>query len=316
MKRFLPILFMMLATVSCKRDKEAKDDDVNSMEEAQAQRELYCEKSLDDYLAKGYVHGKCDGLTFTALYALACPENDVDILVFESKEEPGRWYRDPKHECAPNGGGSNGTMSNDGILMLALWAVHHNERDLVARTLKYIEDHDSTVGECEEEKKDICQAWPTLVKTLEDWLDGVSLQRGANLLDSFADVKGFRAHLAVNHMLLNGMVYGAINDIEYSILKGQAEREPRNAIYLAAFSLYEDGNQADALKALDDVKHFPKEALPNNHENHCTEYLYQRDEDEGDSDGDWVPCPERDLEIFSGADFGYAVAIAKGEIKK
>jgi hypothetical protein len=110
--------------------------------------------------------------------------------------------------------------------------------------------------------------------------------------------------LDVLRILLNGRVYGAITDAEKGVLKAQAERQPMNALYVAAYEKYHGGSKAHGL--LLDESHFPGDRLPTSAE-HCQNYLFSRDQESDD----WKPCAE--AHEHDGADFVFAAWIALGE---
>ena len=100
---------------------------------------------------------------------------------------------------------------------------------------------------------------------------------------------GFRAHLDVLRILLNSRVRGAISDLELGTLKAQAERQPHNALFIGAYEKFTGGSKA--IDLLLSEKHFPKDKLPNNHEQHCINYLFSRDEESED----WIPCKDEKI---------------------
>lgn len=126
-----------------------------------------------------------------------------------------------------------------------------------------------------------------------------------------ADKIGFERHLAVTGTVRNGLVEGAINDNSLKIvLKNAAEAQPRNALYLAAYHTFLDGYQADSYAALMDESLFPADRLPTS-ANYCSDYLFQRDEDQKD----WVPCGDGSKGPDGrGVDFIFAAALALGEL--
>lgn len=123
-----------------------------------------------------------------------------------------------------------------------------------------------------------------------------------------SDNSGFKRHLAVLTTLRNGLVEGAINDYSLDQLRKAAEAQPRNGLYLAAYHLFSDGVQDAAFTALGDETLFPKGALPTA-ANYCTEYLFQRDEDQKD----WAPC-EGSGSSGRGVDYIFSATLALGEL--
>ena len=119
---------------------------------------------------------------------------------------------------------------------------------------------------------------------------------------------GFERHLAVLTTVRNGITEGAINDNSLKLLDSAAASQPNNALYLAAYHLFKDGDQSKAFELLGDLSRFPSDRLPSATE-YCTGYLYQRDELEADGskNPDWLPCSGS---THSGADFMFAYYVA------
>jgi len=88
----------------------------------------------------------------------------------------------------------------------------------------------------------------------------------------------FGRHLGVLHRNFRGTINpNGINDLQVNTLKSAAESEPSNALYQCIKARYTSGDTTEAAKLLLDASHFPEESLPTK-ANHCTDYLYQRDE--------------------------------------
>ena len=132
-----------------------------------------------------------------------------------------------------------------------------------------------------------------------------------------SDETGFKRHLAVIGTVRNGLVEGGINDNSLKIVLQKAhEAQPRNALYQAAYHLYNDGVQDDAYRALTDESLFPRDHLPTS-ANYATDYLFQRDDDTAKGPGaDWLPDLSGSSESNGrGVDFVFAAAMALGEIR-
>lgn len=129
------------------------------------------------------------------------------------------------------------------------------------------------------------------------------------------DTTGFARHLGVLTTVRNGLVDGALNDNSLSSLKKAAEAQPKNGLYLAAYHLFGDGDQALAFTALTNEALFPPAALPTA-ANYKTDYLFQRDDDSAKGPGaDWLPDPTGGaLSEGRGVDFVFAASLALGEI--
>lgn len=144
-------------------------------------------------------------------------------------------------------------------------------------------------GDCDDD----CRYWTDL---------GVNLPGGG---------KGFERHLAVLTTSRNGLVDGAINDNSLDQLRKAAEAQPRNGLFLAAYHLFGDGNQEGAFTALMDSGLFPKDHLPTA-ENYCSQYLFQRDQDEKD----WAPCGADGGSDGRGIEWIFAASLALGQVSK
>lgn len=272
--------------------------------DVKAKQKLYCDLSRPAYEERRWVHSQCDGLLFTSLRGLSC--GDVTIEDFESTVEPGLWFRDPQKSCDLE----SNSVSNDMILGLMLYAVKEKKTDLLHRFEERSKANDWSIGKCDDAHKENCKLWPTLTGILYDYFKNVGLV-DPNSDDQIAVVTGYRAHLGVLHVLLNGAVHGGITNLELALLKRQAERQPRNALYQAAYHLYTDGDQSAAIALFSDQSRYPADKLPNNHDNFCTEYAYQRD----DQPSDWDPCPNEVYSDHSGTDLAMAIAVMTGFIK-
>lgn len=126
--------------------------------------------------------------------------------------------------------------------------------------------------------------------------------------DAFYINKGFQAHLDVIKIILTGCARGTVSAIQASILKAQANRQPSNALYVAAASRYGKANPEDAADFLLDSHHFPSSRLPSKAE-HCEPYLFQRDA----NSADWEPCGTAE-ELHDGTDFVVAASILDGSL--
>lgn len=293
---------MVLAfCLGCKRDHHAKNSTID-LTEVSKKKEVYCNLARDKYRQRGWVGtSECDSLLFTALYGVAC--GGVDIEAFE--ESPGYWRRNPDHTCGPDDGSSASTISRDMFLGVFHQLWDSKDKDAVARIEQYGKDHDWVMGDGDKTRTVFT---PGLITDVYDMLDKLSLsvEIKESSEDSIAAInKGFQAHLDILHILLHGRVYKGINAIELSTLKGQAQRQPRNALYRAAYALFSDGNQQAAAEMIMNETFFPADRLPTNAQ-YCTEYLFQRD----DAPQDWAPCSDK--QEHDGVDLVFAVTVMEG----
>lgn len=305
LKFFLTILLV----AGCGRDHKPNYEK-NPSQRLVEKKQDYCYLSRATVQANGYSVGRCDGLLFTSLRSVSC--GDIDVANFEG--EPGRWYRNPKHDCfipGEVGHGADSTISKDMMLGLAynLWKT----KNLAAinRTIDYGVKHSWVMGEAQDDLTTAskCLMSPNLISLYYDIqgkLNGTKLTDGSG--DAFGINTGFRAHLDVISILLSGSVRGAITSGELATLKAQAERQPRNALFQAAYSRYTDGNQGKAEAILLNEAMFPHQKLPTT-DNHCSDYLWSDD----DEPKDWAPCPDR-KETWEGFDLIVAAAVADGTL--
>lgn len=258
----------------------------------------------------GYVHDKCDSVGFTSLCKSASGCAKADIF---ASEDNGRWYRSPSHDCFP--GESATTISKDMFVMLFqyIWELGKTDKDRARGALERLEAygkaHNWVMGDPSVTPDEISRVvlTPTLISLVYDMMDKLKLtQPTLGIFDDVGINKGFQAHLDILRIYLSGQVYGAINDIDMRVLKGQVEREPGNALFQAALHRFTDGDQSAAIALLLDETHFPSSKLPGSTE-HCTEYLFERDS----GGGDWAPCPA-EAKTHSGTDFLFAAKMIIG----
>ena len=301
--RSIYAIFILLLLSSCsyfKRDN--KPADANHSEALNNKKAFYCEQGRRLYAERGFFDDRCDSLLFTSLWGVAC--GPLDLSSWEDTEKPGKWHRNPQRDCFINGApnGSASSISRD--MLLGAFHALFSAKDLIniAEIVDYGEANDWIMGEAKDSETLIsrCLLTPQLIslaKDMERALSGSAPLKQDDSADAVGVNTGFRAHLDVLRILLSGRVRGAVSDSELTTLKAQAERQPNNALYVAAYEKYAGGSRAvDLLLA---EKHFPNGRLPNTSD-HCINYLHSRDE----SDSDWQPCAE--LKEHDGTDFVFA----------
>lgn len=287
MKHIFSILILFF---SCGKKEENEPIKDISLE---AKSKLYCELSKGIYEKQKYVVDECDGAGFTALYAVACPQNKVDISVFQNKE--GKMFRNPKHDCFPKNSASE--FSKDHVLM-SMVAWHELHRNDLANKFKKFVDKNK-LKFCEGKDVVTTTSRCILSTTLYFLLSKIShsssnlRQENANLIKD-----GFEGHLDVIGIWLDGKVNGGISEVQKQKIKKYAEKEQLNALYQSVAYRY-------GLRSIEDVnksfysKRFPDDRLPTNTE-YCTEYLFQRDS----NSKDWQPCADK--KVHTGTDFVFA----------
>jgi len=308
-------LFLALAVfVSCKEEQHEAHFEKTRSERLIEKKRLYCDLSAPTVKSRGYSVTRCDGLLFTALRGISC--GDIDVSHFESEVEPGQWFRDPEKSCfIPDSldNGSDSTISKDMLLGLMHYFWYSRDLNGVNRTIDYGKAHSWVMGEA---KDDItlaskCLMPPGQISILYDIQSKLSaIPLTTTNTDIFSENTGFRAHLDVLAILLGASVRGTISTSQVETLKAQAKRQPRNALYQAAYALYTDGNQSATEALLFDESRFPKDALPTT-KNICSDYLWTDD----DTPSDYEPCPDHS-ETYEGLDLIIAASVANGSFFK
>lgn len=288
------VMLIVLCNISCGETKPKADIDPFPAIEQKAK--LYCELSKQDYERNKYVVDECDGAGFTSLYALACPDNGVDLSVFEA--ESGEMFRNPTHDCYPEK--SKSGFSKDHVLMRLVAAIGQNDRTWPAKFFKYVEDNNGFFCDAvdAETRLSRCFLSPFLVEYINKALSNKQLTAESD--DAWFEKSGFEAHLHVLGIWAKGKIDGSISNTDSTYLKAYAKREPLNALYQSVAYRYGQATKEDVLNAFSS-DHWPSDRLPSTAD-HCSSYLFQRDMS---STNDWSPCPA-DERAWSGTDFSFA----------
>jgi hypothetical protein len=314
--KLFPFFFVphfLACVTSCSYfQRDNKPVESTSSEALANKKAFYCSEGRRVLSERGFMDDRCDSLLFTSLFSTAC--GGVDLSAWE--DPAGKWHRNPQRDCFINGApnGSASSISRD--MFLGLWHAKWSQKDGmdIREMRQYGEANNWVMGEAKDNETLLsrCLLTPqliTLLKEMDRQLGGQvgnpsQLRNTDNSGDALPVNTGFRAHLDVLRILLQGRVFGAITDAEKALLKDQAERQPNNALYVAAYEKYHGGTKAHSL--LLSEAHFPNGRLPTSSE-HCINYLHSRD----DSDSDWQPCAEENKE-HDGTDFVFAAWVALG----
>lgn len=287
----MKFLLLLLILFSCSKHEDSEPiQDVTLEKKAK----LYCDLSKPLYDKQKWVVEECDGAGFTALYAIACKSNNVDLSVFQDKD--GKMFRNPNKNCYPKH--SDSEFSKDHVLMsMAAW----HELKLIGMAKKFknfVDDNNLKFCEGKDQATTLsrCYISPSLYFSLSE----ISKESGklAESEDVIGVKDGFEGHLDVVNIWLTGRIHGKINDLQKNRLKKYAEKEKENALFQAVAFRYGVTSIENVNKAFF-APRFPNDRLPTNTE-YCTEYLFQRDMDAKD----WKPCTEKKL--HSGTDFAFA----------
>lgn len=262
----------------------------------------------------------CDWLLFQSLRDSAMKRTG---LVEGAESDPGRWFRTPAKDCLP-AGHSESDISRDMLLGLAVYLWQMGDEANAQEVVDYAEAHNGVMGEGDFFRSDIREPLLTTFQaiTLRIKDSAVPLPpatenpdpnapSGANLtgdLDATLLLTDYRAHLAVLHIYLRGLVYGGISDFDLLMLRKQVERAPRNAFFQTVFHKFSDGDMGPALAVLLDESLFPAESLPTN-VNYCTPYLWERDDNYN-----WQPCDTP--KTHTGADWIFVAEIIRNAFRE
>ena len=278
-------------------------------EHLKAKRDLYIEAQPHEAMdGVGWpLESKCDGLLFCSLDAVggaAC-----NPMLAEAGD--GHWLRHPDASCYPCGPGKKcSENSKDQFVGLMPYLYRANQLGAVERLAVYGQANDWYMGEASDESTKISNELflPPLRATLFEMQARLGGPDNAQRKIPHAwlpEATGFERHLQVIHKAFRGVMQGGINDLELDYLKACAEKEPHNALYVAAYHRFKDGDQTAAAALLDDETRFPNDHLPTS-ANFCTDYLYQRDEIVAKlaltPNTDWLPCPA-ESKTHAGIDF-------------
>jgi hypothetical protein len=254
----------------------------------------------------------CDSTLFSGLVG-SVPGITVDL---PAARKDGVWTRNPDIDCYTEGL-SKSSFSRDMFVGVLWWSVANKRLDVLEDVYQYCEQQTQfPLGGCFIGQGSVSDPrhWmsPNLVDTLAEsivYLGGENHFVARGLYSGESDVDGFQAHLSVLHVLLRGKIQNSLSDRQLRILKSQAERQPQNALFQAAYHKYSDGDQSAAIQILMNPALFPNDSLPST-SNYCTEWLWQRD---FSNEKDWTPCPEQ-AKLHSGGDFLFAAALILGDI--
>lgn len=294
---------LIFLLVSC--SKSEKKESPPAPDALLAKRDLYLSLQSQALNEHGYAHDKCDSLGFTALCKAAggCP--DADLF---ASEDNGRWYRSPEKDCFDKGE-SQSDFSKDMALMLFVQLYRNKDLPALARFKAYVDANRYVLGRPTDTAEGISRVImsPGLILTMERLYKHLSGSWSGTPIPAENQAlpvinRGFLAHLDVLKIWLDGELTGATDDVADFVLRSQVERQPKNAIFQAAYHAYRDGDQSKTVDVLLDESLFPSDRLPGS-QDRCEEYLFQRDY--GD---DWKPCEKG--ETHDAVDFLVAGMIA------
>lgn len=279
--------FIFLLFFSCAKRENKKPIVIEPKIAAKA--ELY--KSL----YKGWAHGGgCDSLGFTALCKLA--GGCSDAVIADAEGEPGRWYRNPGKRCFDDGQ-SKSDISKDMLMMLFPYLYATGNQQNLKEIYNYGKANGWVMGRGLLSRTVMT---PPMIFTLQRMI-GFNPSEIPNSSKEIAKA-GYEKHLDAIDLLLKGMIGDGLNDTQYEEIRKYADDNPRNALFVALYRKYKDGNQQQAIDILLDESLFPSDRLPTSADR-CEEYLWQRD-----NGTDWQPCDQN--KTHDGVDFLMAAYVA------
>jgi hypothetical protein len=283
MRTRLASLVLLTLALACSKKPAQSPDQIEPKIKAKA--ELY--KSLH----RGWAHqGGCDSLGFTSLCKLS--GGCADAVITDAEGDPGRWYRNPGKRCFDDGQ-SKSDISKDMLMMLFPYLYATGDKQNLREIYEYGKANGNVMGRGPLSRTFMT---PPMVFLLQRMI-------GFNVSEAKQVTKaGFEKHLDAISLLSKAMVDGGIDPIQYDEIRKYAEENPKNALFVALYRKYRDGNQAQVIEILLDESLFPSDRLPTSADR-CEEYLWQRD-----YGSDWKPCDKG--KVHDGTDFLFAAYVA------
>lgn len=314
MKRLIFLSILLISMIgSCAKHNTPDATPIPLDQSLVQQRDLYCGLYRETYDQLKWTHSRCDGMLFTHLYALGCP--NIDVSVFEDKDT-GQLFRDPDHTCftdfVAGKDGSRSGMSRDMLIGRLWWIWVNQDLSAIERMINFGEQHDWDMCGGQYENYEIKQGRCIASASLKGTMYEIRYQLGGadhgtryvpfawNPWDD-----DFTAHLSVLHMSLRGFVFNGVTDLHLDFLQDMSDNSERNALFALMASLFGsevDQNKLRIIDSMNDSRLFPKDRLPNESDR-CTEYLWQRNNDEN-----WQPCEDGEP-VHSGTDFVIVIGL-------
>ncbi len=302
----MKFLLLVLALVSCQpknKEQETKPVEKTKLELLNEKAAVYKKLQANALDEHGWPVG-CDGLGFLALCKTAGGCEKANF--FDGEQEAGKWQRNKEHNCQETGR-SKTSISKDMLMMSWVYALFGMEKATASayfeRLESYGKKHDWVMGYPSETLDDLGRVYmtPSMTWTLYSILEsfGKVIPDEKSLATAPND---YHAHLRLLDIMIQGKLKGGIDVIQMADLTELHDRDPKNALYQAAFHRFKDGEMAEVADILLDEKLFPKDALPTS-DNYCTHYLWQRDQG-----ADWLPCDEKNT--HDGIDWLFAYWLA------
>lgn len=321
--KFLLLALGLLIPIACgtfeKKDVEPDEPFVSneeaSMEKVESLLAEYCALSLPLFQQRNHIVRKCDALFFAGQHKVACgwPE----LAGWEG--EKGQWFRSLEHDCfipPDTDNGATAQLSKDMVVGWLLSSVLDGNKERVRDFVKRAEANAFSFCKAIDVVTHLskCVLPHSLWKRMTDFAGmKTQLPLDDDQSKSLINIKKaeFEHHLEMLGILTDGVIYGAISKSQQEALKNHAARQNQNPQYLGAHALYAGGDMEVAATEL--LKQCPQGRLPNNHDDWCTEYRWNRDQL---NQGDWAPCKDEPKVTHFGTECVLAAAVITGKVKR
>lgn len=289
-----------------------------------SKRDLYLSLNSDNVDSRGWIlDTHCDGLLYNSLYNISGGKADIDAV--ELLDQPGRLDRHWMHDCykkTPNEQGlysNSSTISRDMMNGFSLYSLWSGNPELIKRVVAYGEQHAFEgfpliwiVGDGDIGRVDMPPSSVTNLYRVREKLTGIPSPYPDFRGQVFGHCKGYECHLQVLSIIFDYKANGYISKSAQDYLQRLADRLPENALFNIAFGKIARSNRYidRGVNTLLNEQYFPSDRLPNNRDR-CDEYLFSREmyNANGGYSHDWIPCPERKFQEFSGVDLLFTTAI-------
>lgn len=308
------LIYFCISGCSTNSGNASKSDRLDELQDKQATYIILSEAQSDGFIK---VDG-CDSLFHTGIW-MAGGGGDYNDFT-NAQDDDGRWWRTPDRVCLKNKlwniahekeieegkekyrtPDSHSSCSRDQIMAVLLAALSRRDLDLMGLTVDYFEKNKWKCGEHDGSLKGINRvsmnpAFKALILQVYNHLGG-EYSVAQEIPQVYLPNRGYQAHLQALKILIRGITRGKLNKIELNTIKSMADKDQRNALFLAIRDKYDaekNGNQDAAIDILLSSL-FPSDRLPASRDR-CEDHLWEH----GEKD-DWKPCDED--ETHYGHDF-------------
>lgn len=289
--RHLFLITLLLVSCGQEEQKPKRTGEVATLEELNAQRDLYNEKAKELQGELGFIDpDDCDTALYNALLLVGGLEG---IDLFALMRGPGRWFRRPSQDCYDKGE-SKSDISPDMFAGIGwgLWFL--DEKDAIADILRYGRKNFWVMGRGVLSRTVMR---PSMQRTLA-MIANEQLPSAPDLW--FTPDKDYSMHVVALNIILRGEFRGFLPEGAYKVLKKLTSKDPRNALFQYGVARFSDGDFGTVVEILSDLVRFPLDRLPTSSDR-CVRWLWER----SSNTEHWQPC--LDGKTHSGGDFTFMV---------